>query len=90
MLPLLRHFGFGKNGVNRTGRNAAAAVDALLGIDVEHLRAVETLFVLPGMDAIHGADVDAGPIAKVKMPYRIIGQIHGFWTPGHQLPKMKA
>ncbi len=30
---------------------------------------------------------DAGPIAKVKMPYRIVGQIHGFWTPGHELPK---
>ena len=32
-------------------------------------------------------DVDAGPRALVKMPYRIIGQIHGFWTPGHELPK---
>ena len=33
------------------------------------------------------ADVDAGPVAKVKMPYRIFGQIHGFWAPGYELPK---
>ncbi len=33
---------------------------------------------------------DAGAIAKVKMPYPIVGQIHGFWTPGHELPPMKA
>jgi carotenoid cleavage dioxygenase len=33
---------------------------------------------------------DAGAIAKVKLPYPIVGQIHGFWTPGHELPPMKA
>jgi len=30
--------------------------------------------------------LDAGPVATVKMPYRIHGQIHGFWVPGDQLP----
>ena len=24
-------------------------------------------------------DMAAGPVATVKMPYKIVGQIHGFW-----------
>ena len=35
------------------------------------------------LDAEH---LDAGPIATVKLPTRIVGQIHGWWTPGAQLP----
>jgi carotenoid cleavage dioxygenase-like enzyme len=35
------------------------------------------------LDAEH---VDAGPIATVKLPTRIVGQIHGWWTPAEQLP----
>jgi carotenoid cleavage dioxygenase len=31
-------------------------------------------------------DLAAGPVAAVKMPHKIIGQIHGFWVPGEQLP----
>jgi len=31
--------------------------------------------------------MDAGPIARVKMPYRVVGQVHGFWVSGNQLPK---
>jgi carotenoid cleavage dioxygenase len=31
-------------------------------------------------------DLEAGPIAVVKMPYKAVGQIHGFWVQGHQLP----
>ena len=31
-------------------------------------------------------DLAAGPIATIKMPYRVVGQIHGFWVPGDQLP----
>ena len=31
------------------------------------------------------ADLQAGPIARVKMPYRIVTQVHGFWTPGYLL-----
>jgi carotenoid cleavage dioxygenase-like enzyme len=30
--------------------------------------------------------LEDGPIATVKLPYRIAGQIHGFWAPGDQLP----
>ena len=35
------------------------------------------------VDAQHLED---GPIATVKMPYRVHGQIHGFWVPGDELP----
>jgi len=31
-------------------------------------------------------DVAAGPIATVKMPCKIAGQVHGFWVPGEALP----
>lgn len=32
------------------------------------------------------ANMAAGPVATVKMPCRIVGQVHGFWVPGEQLP----
>ena len=31
-------------------------------------------------------DLAAGPVATIVLPHRIIGQIHGFWVPGDQLP----
>jgi len=31
--------------------------------------------------------LEAGPIARVKMPFRVVGQVHGFWVPGEQLPQ---
>jgi carotenoid cleavage dioxygenase-like enzyme len=30
-------------------------------------------------------DLAAGPVATIKMPSRIVGQVHGFWVPGDQL-----
>jgi carotenoid cleavage dioxygenase-like enzyme len=36
------------------------------------------------VDARHLED---GPIATVKMPYRITSQVHGFWVQGEDLPK---
>ncbi len=30
--------------------------------------------------------IDQGPIATVKLPTRIVGQIHGWWVPGDQIP----
>ena len=64
MFPLFRHFGFGKNGVGRTRRNAAAAIDALLRIDVEHF------VVICPVDAVHRADVDAARIHDVDARFR--------------------
>ena len=31
-------------------------------------------------------DISAGPIAIVRLPYRVPAQVHGFWVPGHELP----
>jgi carotenoid cleavage dioxygenase len=31
--------------------------------------------------------VEQGPVATVKLPTRIAGQIHGWWVPGDQIPK---
>jgi carotenoid cleavage dioxygenase-like enzyme len=31
--------------------------------------------------------IEEGPIATVKLPTRIIGQIHGWWVPADQIPK---
>ena len=30
--------------------------------------------------------IEDGPIATVKLPTRIVGQIHGWWVPGSQIP----
>jgi len=30
-------------------------------------------------------DLEAGPVATIKMPYRIVGQVHGFWASADQL-----
>lgn len=35
---------------------------------------------------VDAREPQAGPIATVKMPYRIVGQIHGFWVPAEELP----
>ena len=31
--------------------------------------------------------LDEGPVATVHMPYRVVGQVHGFWVRGDQLPQ---
>jgi carotenoid cleavage dioxygenase len=31
-------------------------------------------------------NLEAGPVAIVKMPYRVVGQVHGFWVAGDDLP----
>jgi len=30
-------------------------------------------------------NLEDGPVATIKMPYRIVSQVHGFWVPGDQL-----
>jgi carotenoid cleavage dioxygenase len=36
------------------------------------------------------AHTDAGPRARVKMPYRCVGQVHGFWAGAAQIPGASA
>jgi carotenoid cleavage dioxygenase-like enzyme len=31
--------------------------------------------------------IEDGPIATVKMPTRVVGQVHGWWVPADQFPK---
>jgi carotenoid cleavage dioxygenase len=31
-------------------------------------------------------DVAAGPVARIKMPFRCVGQVHGFWAAAYDLP----
>src|SRR6185437_5704142 len=60
--PLLRQVVCRKDGRNRARRNAGAAVDALNGIDEELLGLAESVFVLLGVDAIHGTRIYAGGV----------------------------
>ncbi|GAA0270811.1 carotenoid oxygenase family protein [Alteraurantiacibacter aestuarii] len=36
------------------------------------------------------SDVDAGPVARVKMPFRCVGQVHGFWADASDIPGANA
>lgn len=50
------------NRLDRSGgadRNAGAAVDAAVGINIHLGRRLKTGFILLGMDAVRGADIDA-------------------------------
>ena len=49
---------------DRTGWHARAAVDALLGMDLEHRRLRELGFVFPGVDTVHRAHVHAGRVLR--------------------------
>src|SRR5581483_4407866 len=61
-LPLLRHLVLGGDGINRAGLNARVAVDALLGIDIELIDLVVVRLVGRWVDAVDGADLDAGVV----------------------------
>jgi hypothetical protein len=58
-LPLFRHFLLGKDRGDGTSGLAGAAIDALVGIDIELDGLGESRFVFARMDAVHRADVDA-------------------------------
>src|SRR5262249_40748246 len=60
--PLLRELILGEARVNRTRLDAGIAVDALLGVDIEHLDAVVVRLVGGRVDAIDRADFDAGVV----------------------------
>src|SRR4026209_1082404 len=61
-LPLVGQLVLGKAGVHRAGLDTGVAVDALLGIDVEHLDLVVIRLVRGRMDAIDRAYLDAGVV----------------------------
>src|SRR5438445_13634015 len=58
-VPLLRRFVERENRFHGARRHARAAVDALVGMNVEHLSRGEGRLVFPRMDTINRTDVDA-------------------------------
>src|SRR5512137_3105369 len=53
-LHVRRHVFLGEDGRDRTLGLARPAIDALVGVDVEHVLAL--------VDAVHGTDIHAGPV----------------------------
>src|SRR6476620_4286247 len=62
LLPLVGQLVLGEARIDRAGLHAGVAVDALLGIDVEHLGSVIAGLVGRRVDAVHGAHLDAGVV----------------------------
>src|SRR5450759_1552566 len=56
-LPLLRHFVQHEDRLDRARRHARAAVDALVGMNVEQFCRRELALVLARVDAVHRADI---------------------------------
>ena len=61
--------------------NSPEGVGYLMGVAQYAAEGRADLIIL---DAEH---VDQGPVATVKLPTRIVGQIHGWWTPAAAIPK---
>jgi carotenoid cleavage dioxygenase len=36
---------------------------------------------------LDSTDLEAGPVATVRLPFRIFGQIHGWWVSADALPQ---
>src|SRR5262245_20581103 len=62
--PLLRRLVEREDGLDRTRRHTGAAIDALVGMNIEHLGRGERRLVLPWVDAVHGTDVHARGILR--------------------------
>src|SRR5450830_278230 len=64
VLPLVGDRLFREDRGHRAGRLAIAALDAYVGIDVEHLRSREIRFVLARVNAVDRAHIDAGGVLR--------------------------
>src|SRR6185437_1478956 len=62
LLPLVGELVLGEAGVHGARLDARVAVDALLGVDVEHLGRVVSGLVWRRVDAVDGADLDTGVV----------------------------
>src|SRR5437588_4479085 len=58
LLPLVRELVLREAGIDRAGLDAGVAVDALVGVDVEHLDGVVVGLVRGRVDAVDRADLD--------------------------------
>ena len=68
--PFMGRFVERVDGLDRAGRDARAAVDALVGMNVEHLGGVERRLVFPRMNAIHRAHVNARGVFRADTRFR--------------------
>src|ERR1700689_629739 len=62
LLPLLRQLILGEARVDGARLDTGVAVDALLGVDVEHLGGVVSRLVGRRVDAVHRAYLDTGVV----------------------------
>src|SRR5688500_19606464 len=58
VLPLLGRLVEGIDRLDRTRRHTRAAIDAFIGMNVEHFRRLEFPFVLARVDAVDGTYID--------------------------------
>src|SRR5579863_3271782 len=77
--PLLRDLVLGEDGVDRARVDARAAVDALVRIDVVHVRGVV------GVNAVHRADLDARSVFD---PYARLNDDVSHVPEGYHAPYM--
>src|SRR4051794_41005028 len=64
VLPLVGRLVQREDRLDGTRRHAGPAVNALVGVDVEHLGRSELWLVLPRMDAVNRANVDASRVLR--------------------------
>src|SRR5690348_10411136 len=62
LCPFRRELILGKDGVDWAGLDTSVAVDALIGVDEEHLGRVVAGLVGSGVDAVDWAHLDAGVV----------------------------
>jgi hypothetical protein len=77
--PLFGEIVEGEDRGNGANRHAGAAIDALHGIDVEHLDVGESRVFLLGVDAVDGAGVDARCVFGANAGFRNY-VCHMFWN----------
>src|SRR3954464_8414389 len=64
VLPLFRRFIEREDRFHRTRRHARPAIDALVGMNVEHLCRREIRFILARMDAVYRTHIDTGAVFR--------------------------
>ena len=42
------------------------------------------------LEVLDTQNVAEGPVARVKMPFKVVGQVHGFWADARDLPEQPA
>src|SRR4029453_16880918 len=70
VLPFVGHLVEGENRFHGARRHARAAIDALIRVDEELFGRLECRLVLPRMDAVHRANVDARRVLDADAGFR--------------------